>query len=157
VIHHVSIPARDPERVTRVLVELTGGTALPFPTVRGYMVAMGDAFGTAVEVVADTLAMRPGRTHDEQVRMEHLDAAPEAEALPFHVLLSVPVDRETVVAIGEREGWRVREFYRGSKRRREFVLIELWLENRLMLEVLTPEMVPTYIESLEAHLKPQAP
>ncbi len=30
-IHHVSIPARDPRRVSAVLAELMGGKSYPFP------------------------------------------------------------------------------------------------------------------------------
>ena len=145
-IRHVSLPARDPERVARALAELTGGRALPFGSARGFMVATGDAVGTGIEVVADTVALAPGEG-DGQVRF--VDRAPDAAASPFHLLLSVPVGRDVIEAIGKREGWRTRHFWRGSGDRRDFELIELWLENRVLLELMTPEMGATY----EAHMR----
>ncbi len=45
-IHHVSIPARDPQHVAEVLAELMGGQCYPFGPLEGaFMAASGD--GTA--------------------------------------------------------------------------------------------------------------
>jgi hypothetical protein len=51
------------------------------------------------------------------------------------------------VAIGVREGWRTRNFWRGpSPQVRLFELYEFWIENRVMLELATPDMLPAYIK-----------
>ena len=64
---------------------------------------------------------------------------------PFHLLLSVPIDRTTVERIGEREGWRTRYFGRGAPGQPPvFHVIEFWVENRLMVEVATPDMLAEY-------------
>jgi hypothetical protein len=55
------------------------------------------------EVYPETLALTRGTADDEQVNATKADAP---AAYPFHVLLSVPVDREAVQRIGDREGWR---------------------------------------------------
>jgi hypothetical protein len=50
-IHHVSIPAREPQHVAEVLAELMGGKCFPFGPLEGaFMAASGDAHGTMIEV-----------------------------------------------------------------------------------------------------------
>jgi hypothetical protein len=72
------------------------------------------------------------------------------EAWPFHVLLSVPLDPEQIEAIGAREGWRAKTFGRGMKGRKPFFhVIEFWLENRLMIEVVSLDMSREYEEFLK--------
>jgi len=57
----------------------------------------------------------------------------------------VPTDRATVERIGAREGWRTRLFGRGSPGMPPvFHVIEFWVENRLMIEVATPDMIDEY-------------
>ena len=50
-IHHVSIPAREPQHVAEVLAELMGGKCYPFGPLEGaFMAASGDPHGTMIEV-----------------------------------------------------------------------------------------------------------
>ena len=50
-IHHVSIPAREPRHVAEVLAELMGGKCHPFGPLEGaFMATSGDAHGTMIEV-----------------------------------------------------------------------------------------------------------
>ena len=61
-IHHVSIPAREPQHVATVLAELMGGKCFPFGPLEGaYMAASGDEHGTMIEVYPEqaTLEFRP--------------------------------------------------------------------------------------------------
>ena len=51
-----------------------------------------------------------------------------------------------IKAIANRENWRVLTANRGEG---AFQLVELWLENRFMLEVFTPEMNARYIEIMQ--------
>jgi hypothetical protein len=68
----------------------------------------------------------------------------------------VPLSREEVERIGAREGWRAKTFGRGMQGQKPFFhVIEFWVENRLMIEVATPDMVEEYTrviqrEALEA-------
>ena len=107
-IHHVSISARDPKHVADVLAELMKGRAYPFPggVADSFMAVSGDEHGSMIEVYPENVTLVPGRD-DKQVRAAH-DATPGY--VPFHLLLSVPVDRATVERIGEREGWRTQLF-----------------------------------------------
>ena len=61
-IHHVSIPARDPLRVAAVLAELMNGRDFPFsgPLPGARMAMSGDPHGTMIEVYRDTITLTPG-------------------------------------------------------------------------------------------------
>jgi hypothetical protein len=142
-IHHVSISARDPKHVADVLAELMHGRTYPFPggVADSFMAVSGDDHGSMIEVYPETVTLVPGKD-DGQVRAEYNATADYG---PFHLLLSVPVDRATVERIGEREGWRTRYFGRAAPGQPPaFHVIEFWLENRLMVEVATPDMVAEY-------------
>jgi hypothetical protein len=95
-----------------VLAELMNGRCYPFPggVADSFMAVSGDEHGSMIEVYPENVALQPGKG-DSQVRAAH-DAT--AGYVPFHLLLSVPVDRATVERIGEREGWRTRYFGRGA-------------------------------------------
>lgn len=147
-IHHVSIPAKDPKHVADVLAELMNGRAYPFPgsIANSFMAVSGDVHGTMIEVYPETLALKRGEADDEQVTATTVDAP---AAYPFHVLLSVPVDRAAVQRIGDREGWRTKVFGRGAPGQKPvFHIFEFWIENHLMLEVATPEMVAEYAAAI---------
>jgi hypothetical protein len=143
-IHHVSIPARDPQHVAHVLGELLGGYVGPFvgPIPGAWVAYADDEHGTGFEVYPERTMLTPGESDDEQGRVA-LHEAPASVA--FHALVSVNVDRATIEAIGAREGWRTRHFWRGpSPQVRLFELYEFWIENRVMLELATLDMLPAY-------------
>ena len=142
-IHHVSIPARNPEHVAAVLAELLGGYSGPFvgPLPGAYAAYANDAHGTGIEVYPERTVITRG---PEDVMGEFREAeAPRA--LAFHALISVACDRATIERIGAREGWRVRHFWRGPGDVKLFELYELWIENRIMLELATADMLAAYI------------
>jgi len=141
-IHHVSIPARDPERVARVLAELLGGYAGPFigPFPGAYVAYAEDAHGTGIEVYPERMVVVPGAA---DAMAEAVQAEPPT-ALAFHALLSVKVDRATIEKIGAREGWRTQHFWRGPRGVKLFELYEMWIENRVMFELATEDMITAY-------------
>jgi hypothetical protein len=64
------------------------------------------------------------------------------QARPYsatHAAISMPAETNAVRRIAEREGWRALHATRGP-----FDVVELWLENRVLIEVLTPEMAADY-------------
>ena len=142
-IHHISIAAHDPKHVAAVLAELMNGRTFPFPgrTANSFIAVSGDEHGSMIEVYPETVTLQPG-IGDAPVRSEHDGKLGYA---PFHLLLSVPIDRAQVERIGEREGWRTRFFGRGSPGQPPaFHVIEVWVENRLMIEVATQDMLAEY-------------
>jgi len=142
-IHHVSIPARNPEHVARVLAEVLGGYAGPFvgPFPGAWVVYQDDAFGSGIEVYDERTVLEPGS--GDAMGAGVLAEAPRAVA--FHALISVKTDRETIERVGAREGWRTRHFWRGPGTVRLFELYEFWVENRVMLELATEDMLPGYV------------
>jgi hypothetical protein len=145
-IHHVSIPARDPKHVAEVLAEVMGGRCVPFGPLEGAFMALG-ADGGMIEVYPDKATLDIP-ANDDQVVFGENQAPPQT--WPFHIFLSVPLDREAVERIGTREGWRTKTFGRGMKGHKPFFhVIEFWLENRLMIEVAPPDMTEEYLSLLQ--------
>ena len=62
------------------------------------------------------------------------------------MLLSVPLEQDEIERIGAREGWRTKTFGRGARGGQKpfFHVIEFWLENRLMIKVVSPAMAKEY-------------
>jgi hypothetical protein len=147
-IHHVSIPAREPQRVAEVLAELMDGKCVPFSALSGAFMAMnGDEHGSLIEVYPEEATLEIPRDDDQVVFGEH--APPRA--WPFHLLLSVPRSRQEIERIGAREGWRAKTFGRGIPGEKPlFHVIEFWIENRLMIEVASPDMAEEYLTCLNS-------
>mgnify|MGYP005806265167 CR=1 FL=1 len=142
-IHHISIPARDPEHVAKVLAELLDGYAGPFvgPIPGAWAAYAEDVHGTGVEVYPERTTLVPGK--DGGMGTVALLDAPAAVA--FHALISVKAGRADIERIGAREGWRTQHFWRGPNPQiRLFELYEFWVENRVMLELVTEDMVEAY-------------
>jgi hypothetical protein len=153
-IHHVSIPASEPQHVAEVLAELMGGKCMPFGPLEGaFMAASGDEHGSMIEVYPERATLDIPRK-DDQVVFGTNEAPPHT--WPFHVLLSVPLEREAIERIGTREGWRTKTFGRGIRGQKPFFhVIEFWIENRLMIEVVSPPMAREYENFLKG-MKPSA-
>ena len=63
----------------------------------------------------------------------------------FHALLSVPHDRATIERIGAAAGWRTKFFSRAAPGLPPvFHVVEVWVENRLLLEVVPADMIEVY-------------
>lgn len=139
-IIHLSISAHNPKHVASVLAELWKGEVLPFPPVPGGFVAIaGDERASIIEVYPETQGYAAGP--EEYALVER---APAKEAEPVHFLMQIRVSEEDAIALGTREGWTVRKCSRGGM----FDVIELWVENRQMVELVTPQMAQTYVTAL---------
>lgn len=138
-IFHASIPTQNPERVARTLAELWGGFAAPFSPFEGaWMAVAGDDRGTIIETYPSNLTLTPGDTREPVGKL----ATSRAQYSGFHMAVASPLSVEQVIAIGEREGWRAVRCTRGNN---FFDVIELWIENSTLIEVLTPEMQAQYL------------
>src|SRR5690349_870975 len=102
-IHHISIAAKDPRHVAGVLAELWQTRALPFPPVPGsFIVIADDGRGTAIEVTPAGTEIVPGEDDDQAQTTLNAGASPYTAT---HAALSVPLTRERIKEIAEREGW----------------------------------------------------
>lgn len=153
-LHHISLPARDPARVATVLAELIGGRAFPFlgPLHGAFSAVAGDTHGTVFEVYPLHMAIDPAPKEGAPPFIA-LDAPTEEIAttpVAFHALVSVPLNRDEIEAIGAREGWKTEYLGRGIPGRPPFFhVIEFWIENRIMLELVTTEMLAPYLATVD--------
>jgi hypothetical protein len=138
-IHHISISAKNPQHVAKVLAEIFKGQAVPFPPAPGsYMVLAMDEFGTAIEVLPAGSEITPGTAQDAC----EFSTNPEAGRFTAtHAAVSVPTTETEIRRIGAREGWRVVR----CDREGFFTLLEFWVENTLLIELLPPEMAAQYL------------
>lgn len=142
-IHHISIPAQNPLRVAQVLAEIWQGQCAPFPPHPGsYVVIAGDEFGTMIEIYPWGTEIMPGEGK-EQASFVYNSFASHLTAT--HAAISVPVSQEQIEEIGLREGWRVQRCNRDDL----FEVIEFWVENTLMIELLPPAIAPKYLNFMQ--------
>jgi hypothetical protein len=141
-IHHISIAARHPEHVAMVLAEILGGRSHPFPVFAGSYIALSDdPYRTAIEVYPLGTELKPGL--DREAVTSIANEAPSAFTAT-HAAISVDLTEQQIKSIAARESWRAVTCNRGNL----FDVVELWVENRVLLEMLTPEMAQAYLNSI---------
>lgn len=152
-INHISIAVDDPKKVADVLAEIWDGLVYPFPPAPGsFFVLANDGKGTAVEITPAGTVIVPGEGEPDE---NDLDAATEeyearfvkSDLVPRYVATHLNINTrksiDEIRAIAKREGWRVLVANRGEGL---FQLVEFWVENSFMIEVMTPEQTARYIE-----------
>lgn len=135
-IHHLSIAAQNPQRAAEVLAELMGGKAVPFPPNPGSFFALQlDGHGSGIEVYPAGTHLEPnGAVGGRFVK---------AEARGYgatHCAVSVPTGGKDVQDIAARAGWECYDCNRGP-----FHVIEVWVENQTMIEILPPDYAAEYL------------
>ncbi|HMU33311.1 MAG TPA: hypothetical protein PKC89_05565 [Pyrinomonadaceae bacterium] len=152
-INHISIGVNDPKHAADVIAELWGGVAFPFPpSPGGYVAFADDDKGSIIECVPLDVNVIPGEGFPEQENFSIQTPTDEFEATfvagnetslfsSVHVNINSPLDEDAIKAIAKREGWRCLTANRAGG---IFQLIEIWIENRFLLEVNTPEMTEIY-------------
>lgn len=136
-LFHASIPAREVGKVASALAEIWQGEAMPFPPVPGAQVVFaGDERATTIEVYPDDRTLEPS-----PAGVAVGTGRPSRGFVGDHLAIASALSAEEIADIGARHGWRVQVADRGGV----FGVVELWLENRYMIEVLTPEMQRDYM------------
>jgi hypothetical protein len=133
-IFHASIPADNPEHVASVLAEIWKTDYFPFVFPESYVVISGNAWGSNIEVC---------KRGDEQVPASvevglHRNPSP-SRYNEVHLLIGTELGFEEIFAIAKREGWIARLCDRAL-----FNLVELWIENRFLIEVTTGAEIERY-------------
>jgi hypothetical protein len=142
-IHHISIPAENPLQVAQVLSELWQGQIAPFvPNPGSYVVLKLDEQGTLIEVYPRGTELIPG-TNEQEVSFAKTRNFSSYTAL--HAAISVPIHEAEIMAIAKREGWRAVRCDRDGF----FEVIEFWVENRLLLELLPPDFESQYLSFMQ--------
>jgi hypothetical protein len=143
-LFHASLPTQNPERAAAVLAELWRGRAFPFPPLPGsFIVFADDEHGTCLELYPAGQVLVPGPQEAEATARPQAESAGTTET---HVAIGVPLDEAEIHRIAAREGWMSRTCSRGDV----FHVVEVWVENRLMIEALTPRMQAEYLAGMSA-------
>lgn len=155
-INHISIAVNDPQRVANVLAEIWDGMVFPFPPAPGsFFVIANDGRGSAVEVTPAGTVLVPGKglpdendlaTPTEEYEAQFVQSEFKPPYVATHLNINTKKSIEQIREIANREGWRVLVCNRGEGL---FQLIEVWIEDTFMLEVMTPEQTARYIEITE--------
>jgi hypothetical protein len=98
----------------------------------------GDDRNTTCEFYARGTELRPGEGDSEGI-------VALAEGAPYgasHAAIATELPVEEVKAVAARHGAPAKVCVRGGL----FGVVEVWIEERFMLEVLTPEMQAQYLE-----------
>ncbi len=154
-INHISIAVGNPENVAKVIAELWNGIVIPFPPAPdSFIVLANDGKGSGVEITPLDIVLEPGeglppeegfdtdtRTEEYEAKFVRTEFVPQYVAT--HLNINTHLSVEEIKEIGRREGWRVLTCNRD---RGLFQLVELWIEDRFMLEVMTPEQTARYVE-----------
>lgn len=140
-LFHASIAAKDPENVAKVVAEIWGGECLPFlPLQNGsWMAVASDDRNTALEVYPRHSILD---YEDPKVVVPNPDPSSK-DFVETHLAIGTKLTADEIFAIGEREGW----FTRRLHRKMGFDVVELWVENRVMLEILTDDMQADYLKT----------
>lgn len=157
-INHISIGVRDTEKVANILAELWGGYAMPFPVAEDSWVAFADdGKGTMVEITTINTVLEPGEGLPSEENFDISVSTEEYEAkfvqtefhpqyVATHLNINSHLSEDEIKAIAKREGWRA---FTANRAEGAFQLIEFWIEDRFMLEVMTPEMTARYVELMQ--------
>lgn len=154
-INHISIAVHNPKKVANVIAELWNGAVVPFPPAPdSFIVLANDGRGSGVEITPIDIVLEPGtglppedgfdtntRTEEYEAKFVRSEFAPQYVAT--HLNINTHLSIEEIKEIGRREGWRVLTCNRGEGL---FQLVELWIEDRFMFEVMTPEQTKRYVE-----------
>lgn len=151
-IAHVSIPSADPRATALLLARFMAGQAFEFPVVPGAWIAVAkDGSGLAIEVYPEAMAHHPGTGEPDPAHVPHGPEPlpwedqifPEASQLrpsAFHFALVSPLGDEAVIAAARDAGLRAVPCDRAGV----FRLVEVWLDNTTLVEVLNPAEAERY-------------
>ena len=149
-LNHISIAVNEPERVANVLAEMWNGMVLPFPPApNSFFVLANDGRGSAIEVTPAGTVLQPGEgtpEDDQPAATEYGAQFVKSDLIPkyvaTHLNISSKLTIEEIKSIGNREGWRTLLCDREGL----FQLMEVWIEDMFLLEVMTPEQTARYVE-----------
>lgn len=142
-IAHVSLPAENCRHVAEVLATMLGGGALRFPP--GGPAAWNCWSRTNDFQIVVTPSMHvivPGPA--EQMWVERPELLPAKRAYESHFAMAVERSALEIVELSLAAGWHARICSRGGL----FEVVEVWVENAYLVEVLDPAQMANYRRSM---------
>ena len=143
-IHHLSVSASDPKGAAEFFADIMEGVVVDFPPNPGsYMVFKADGHGTGLEIYpAGSVMVANGQPGAAFVRQ----ANGADRRSPTHFALSVGMAQQDVLARAQAKGWDAFVCDRGG----HFHVVEVWIENTWLVEVLPPTFAAEYLGFAEA-------
>ncbi|HJV42983.1 hypothetical protein [Caulobacter sp.] len=137
-IHHLSVSAADPKGAAEFFADIMGGVVVDFPPNPGsFMVFKADGHGTGIEIYpAGSVMVQNGDPGAVFVRSEQAD-----HRSPTHFALSVAMTQAEVLARAAAKGWEAYVCDRGG----HFHVVEVWVENTWLVEILPPTFAAEYL------------
>lgn len=140
-ILHASFAADNPQRTAETIAELINGFAVPMSGDGGaWMALAGDQNGTIVEVLGRGREYH--RNPGNHCRMVWGEVRQHG---PFHMMIETPHDEARVEAIALAHGCHAHR-----ARHAVFDVIEFWIDDCVLLDVVTPSMAENYKTILSA-------
>lgn len=151
-IAHFSIPAKKPRGTALFFAAVIDGLLFEFPVVPGAWIAVAnDQSGLAIEVLPLDMAHHPGTGEVDPALQPAGPAAspwedqihPETEQTRpsgFHVAVTTRLTAAEIIARAHAAGWRAVACERAGI----FGLVEVWVDNNFLVEVLTPADTARY-------------
>jgi len=139
-LYHLSIAAEDPRRVATLIANLWDGRALPFPRVKGAWLAVADDDRhSLIEVMPLEFEFVPGMA--EEPAQAHRNPRPSRFSA-CHAAVATHLEADAVLALAADEGWIAKLCTRAGHD-----VVELWLEDGFLIEVMTPSMLAAYLDA----------
>lgn len=136
---HLSISADDPKGVAGFLAQVMGGEVMPFPPFPDCWIAFAaENDVTAIEVYPTTHVLKAGSN-----RIACDVGERDATSTFVHAAIGSRVEAAEVLELATTNGWQSRVCNCGP-----FRCIEVWLENRLLVELLDGAMREDYREGM---------
>ncbi len=138
-IHHLSVSAADPQGAAEFFADLMSGVVVDFPPNPGsYMVFKADGRGTAIEIYPAGSVMEPNG-EPGAIFVRQPEGADRRS--PTHFALSVDLAQDEILARAATRGWDAFVCDRGG----HFRVVEVWIENTWLVEVLPPAFSTEYL------------
>jgi hypothetical protein len=143
-IHHISFAVNNPLYAAEVVAQLWQGRVMPFPYHPGSYITFNlDQYGTAIEFWPKGTILKPGSSL-EPVQFDNSNIR-SAGYTASHVHMAVPISETQIYQIADRAGWRAIR----CKRADIFELIEFWVENEILLELVPPSLMEQYVIAVQ--------
>lgn len=145
-IHHYSISVSNTKHVANVLANLFDGTITKFgPNKDSYIVWFGDEHGTAIELYPNGTEMIPDAGIGQA---QFVNNSKHSGFSATHAAVSIERTKQEIFEVARRLEWRAIELPRGG-----FNVIEFWIENKVMIELLTPSMAKDYLSDAKKFMQ----
>lgn len=135
-IQHISFSVNEPQQSASTLAQFWNTESLPFPMYKdSFVVFCGEQTGACIELYPAGTRLKPSSPELPDLASDNTQSGGA-----FHAAISVPLEADAIHKISRDAGWFCQDGPRGGL----FNVIEVWVENHTLLELLTPSMTEEY-------------